>query len=86
MRGWLRAERIGQVFAFALGLVAISGGIWLIANDKDAQGLTAIISVLATLAGVFIYGRWQQGNERAEKRRSFGDKQLPLPYGQADRS
>jgi len=86
LHGSLTSERIGQVLGFVLGLVAIGGGIWLIATGKDAQGLTAIITAISGLAGVFIYGRYSQSKERANKRKEFIDKQLPLPYGQNDPS
>ena len=64
----ISSERRGQVFAFILGLVAILGGIALISFDKSAQGLAAIITAFVALAGVFVYGRWQQQRERAQKR------------------
>lgn len=68
VHGNVRAEHRGQVFAFILGLVAIVGGVALIALNKDAQGLVAIITAFAALAGVFVYGRWQQQREREQKR------------------
>lgn len=86
LTGSLKSERIGQVFGFVLGMVAIVGGIWLIANGKDAQGLTAIITAVGGLTGVFIYGRYSQTKEREKKRQGFSDKQLPLPYGQNEQT
>lgn len=68
-------ERLGQVFAFILGLVAIVGGIYLIATGNDVQGLTSIIAALGSLAGVFIYGRYQQRKEREQQRGSLPQKQ-----------
>lgn len=79
VRGNVLAEKLGQIFAFILGLVAIGGGIYLIANDKDAQGLATILGALATLAGVFIWGRWRQEKERAKKRQEETN-QLPIPF------
>lgn len=75
-------ERRGQSRAFILGLVAILGGVGLIAFDKDAQGLTAIITAFTSLGGVFVYGRWQQAQERARKRREAREaaEQPRLPY------
>ncbi len=57
------------MFAFLLGVIAIVGGVGLIAFDKSAQGLVAIISAFTALAGTFIYGRWQQQREREQKRK-----------------
>ena len=78
----IASERRGQVFAFLLGLVAIAGGIGLIAFDKSAQGLAAIITAFVALAGVFVWGRWQQQREREQKRQEANDAaQSPkLPF------
>lgn len=65
----IKSESRGQLFALILGLVAIIGGIGLVAFNKSAQGLVAIITAFVALAGVFVYGRWQQQREREQKRR-----------------
>ncbi len=77
--GNVKAERLGQIFAFILGALAIVGGVVLIALGKDVQGLVAIIGALASLAGVFIWGRWRQERER-DKKRQEANQQLPLPF------
>lgn len=64
----LRAQAIGQVFAFALGSMAILGGIWLIAHDKSPEGLTSIITSVVGLTAVYFYGRYEQAQERSRKR------------------
>ena len=69
VHGNVSAERPGQNYAFILGLIALTGGIGLIAFNKSAEGLAAIITAFASLAGVFIYGRWQQQREREQKRK-----------------
>lgn len=66
--GNLENEKRGQIFAFLLGLVAIVGGIGLIAFNKETQGLVSIITAFTALAGVFVYGRMQQAKERERKR------------------
>ena len=43
-----RTEHRGQIFAFVIALAAILGGVYLISIDKDASGLTAIVSGCAT--------------------------------------
>lgn len=64
----VRAQARGQLFAFILGLLAIGGGIGLIAFGKDAQGLVSIIGALTAYAGIFIYGKREQRREREQKR------------------
>lgn len=49
-------ESRGQIFGFTLALVAIVGGIVLIADGKSAEGLVPLVSALAVLVGLFIYG------------------------------
>lgn len=54
----------------------------LIAYDKDVQGLVSIVSALTALAGVYLYGRYDQAKERARKREEMKDAaaqgRLPL--------
>src|SRR5947199_9562410 len=57
-------QTLGSIFAFILGLVAIGGGIYLIASGKSAAGLTSIIGSLGVLGTIFVYGRTQQARER----------------------
>ena len=76
-------ERLGQVFAFVITMTAICGGVYLISIDKDATGLTAIVTALMGLVGVFVYGKYTQAKELENKRRPFEererqDKQLNL--------
>ena len=80
IEGNVAAERRGQVFAFTLALVALVGGVWLIYQGNDAEGLTAIIGALAGLVGVFVYGRRKDAEERRQKRADFASPQIPLPY------
>lgn len=80
--GNVRSEARGQVCAFFLCLVAVLGGIYLIANDKNVMGLAAIITAFASVAGIFVYGRYQQQQERERKRREMREReaQQRLPY------
>ena len=68
VKGNVRAQSRGQWFGLILGVLAIGGGIGLIAFDKDTAGLTAIIVAFVSLAGVFVYGKVEQEKERARKR------------------
>ena len=63
----IRAARRGQYFALALGMTAIVGGFYLMAQGVAAYGLAAVITAIATLAGVFVYGRHKEEKERAKK-------------------
>ena len=78
--GKLTAERVGQVLGCVVVLVALVGGGVLIALDKDVSGLTAIVTALASLVAVFIYGRRKEAEERRQKRADFASPQLRLPY------
>ena len=46
------AQSRGQISAFLLAALAIGGGIWLIAHDKNVEGLTAIIGAVTGLVAV----------------------------------
>ena len=68
VNGNVAAQSRGQIMGFILGLVAILGGIGLIAFDKNVEGLGTIITAFTALAGVFVYGRVEQRRERKRKR------------------
>ena len=81
--GNVGAQRRGQWFGFTLGLVAIGGGIGLIAFDKNTEGLVAIITAFVALAGVFVYGKVEQERERTRKRNELREAAMQprLPLG-----
>ncbi len=60
-------QQWGLACAFVLAMTAISGGIWLSLKGMSGAGLTAIISALAALVGVFVYGKSEQKKELREK-------------------
>ena len=64
----LAASARGQTLAFILGLLALTGGVTLVALDKDLGGLTTIIAALSGLTSVFVYGRRKESEERKQKR------------------
>src|SRR3990170_3173121 len=43
LQGALEAQKRGQIFALIIGMAAVIGGVVLVAFDKDAAGLSAII-------------------------------------------
>ncbi len=61
----------GIVAAFAVTIIVIGAGTFLIYNDKGASGLTMVITNLVSLAGVFVYARQSQQRERHEKSEPF---------------
>ena len=58
----------GQWMAYSLGIIGLLGGFALLAIGKDAAGITAIITAVAGLAGVFIYGKRTQRKELTAKK------------------
>lgn len=55
LRSDAQARSRGQWMAFVVAIVIIVGGIWLISEGKQWEGLVAVLTPLATLIGVFIY-------------------------------
>lgn len=51
----------GQVFAFILSLSIVSGGIWLLLQDKPISGFVTLLGAIGVVAGPFIYQmRWRK--------------------------
>lgn len=50
-----RMEARGQLFLFAFALVALVGGIALIADGESAVGLVPVIGAIGGLGGLFVY-------------------------------
>jgi uncharacterized membrane protein len=53
----LRNDRTGMWLGFALAVMLIASGAFLIYKDKDPQGLSMIAGTLVALCGVFVYSR-----------------------------
>lgn len=66
-----KAQRTGPIYGFIVCMTAILGGVYLIHSGKSAEGLTAIITSLASLAGVFIFGKIKQQKELRQKSESL---------------
>jgi|SRR5271154_3497962 len=60
-------QKVGPFLGFIVAMTAVVGGVLLVLKGKDGYGLAAIITALASLAGVFIYGKKQQRRELDEK-------------------
>lgn len=57
----------GAISALILGLAAIGGGLFLVYAGKSIEGFGAFFSGLASLVGVYIYGKVSQSGERKAK-------------------
>lgn len=51
-----KMESRGQIFAFVLAMVAILGGIFLIAEGRSIEGLVPLLAAIGGLIAVFVYG------------------------------
>lgn len=63
--GW--SQVIGVVFAGLIVLAGIASGTFLLYNDKQTQGLTAMFAPLALVAGTFIVTKSSEKREKARK-------------------
>ena len=63
----IRLEPQGQWLAFSTAITVILCGTLLIALDKSAEGLAAILATLAVLVGVFVQQRRRRYHETADK-------------------
>jgi uncharacterized membrane protein len=62
-----RVQKSGPIYGFVICMTAILGGVYLIRVGDNAYGLAAIISALASLAFVFVFGKRKQAKELKEK-------------------
>lgn len=60
----------GAVSALLLGILALGGGLFLVHEGKSVEGFGAFFAGLASLVGVYIYGKKSQASERKEKQES----------------
>jgi hypothetical protein len=58
-------------------MTAILGGIYLVIEGKDGQGLAAIITSLAALTTVFIIGKRQEQKELRSKSDAIAKRVKP---------
>ena len=69
-----QSQTRGSWFAFIISMTAIGGGIYLIKLGKSAEGLSAIISSLAALSAVFVYGKKKETKELNEKSQALAKR------------
>jgi len=53
-------ERLGMIFGFTICVLAISAGIYAVLRGNQGFGIASIVSALAALVAVFIYGKTRQ--------------------------
>ena len=77
----IRLESRGQIFGFVMAMIALIGGMGLMAFDKSISGAAISLSALATLAGVFVWSKRQKSRELREKASpaTFGAEPTALP-------
>ena len=63
--GAVQRTHQGQIFAFLLGVIAICGGLGLLFLGRSIIGLSVLIGAVASLIGVFIYGK--ESNKKEQK-------------------
>lgn len=75
-------QKVGPFLGFVVAMTAVAGGIELILRGRDGYGLAAIIAALASLAGVFIYGKSKQRKNLDNKAQDFVQPQEGLVKNQ----
>lgn len=58
-------EACGQIFAFVLAMLTLSGGIGLIALGAGIQGLVPLVAAVVGLVGLFVYREMQSKKDDA---------------------
>lgn len=66
----LKLEVRGQVFGFVIAIVAVIGGIYLMANGHSLSGAATAISALGGLVGLFLWVRHERKQELKKSRAS----------------
>lgn len=61
-------QTVGSISSAVIGLMGVSGGIWLAHEGKSLAGLTAFIATLASLAGVYAVQQRKQAKDEEELR------------------
>lgn len=63
----IKAEKTGQIFGFAVFVIALIAGIALMIMGKDAVGLITSLGSLAAIIGLFVYNRESEKRELKDK-------------------
>lgn len=60
LRADIKLEGRGQWMAFVVALVALVGGMVLLAFDKSVAGLATMIGAVAGIIGLLVSSRWRK--------------------------
>jgi len=71
VQGNIKAQARAQRYGLIIILVIVGIGAWLLHEGKDLYGFGAILASLASLVGVFMWGRYRQEKERQQKAEQF---------------
>jgi flagellar motor component MotA len=61
------AQKLGTILGFIVAMTVVIGGMYLVHEGKSAAGLSAILTALASLVGVFLYSKREQQKDLANK-------------------
>ncbi len=50
-----RLARVGQIFAFVLGLVGLGSGTFLVATGHSPEGVAVVFGAIGSLVGAFLW-------------------------------
>lgn len=67
----IRNERLGQWFAFILGMAGIAGAVYLVTIGKSLEGFGVFLFSLGSLVGAFLVAQRRQARELEDKRREI---------------
>jgi uncharacterized membrane protein len=68
VHGNVQSEKRGQWMGLTISVVVLAAGVYLAAIGRQAAGGAIAIADLATLAGVFVYGKHVQRQELDKKK------------------
>jgi uncharacterized membrane protein len=63
----VKAQKLGTILGFIVAMTVVLGGMYLVHEGKNAPGLAAILTALASLVGVFLYSKREQQKDLAKK-------------------
>ena len=67
----IRRSWAGMIIGGIVSLTAVVGGIILVAADKPAPGITAILTPIAAIAGIFVHSDRERRKERRAQMQSM---------------
>jgi uncharacterized membrane protein len=63
----VKAQKLGTILGFIVAMTVVLGGMYLVHEGKNAPGLAAVLTALASLVGVFLYSKREQQKDLAKK-------------------